>query len=99
MNITDKHIEDAGLVPVDMGQRHHDMLSAVYGTVNVCGLEYDAADLLKDCDPVAYRCSFADYVSNEIGETVIEGPDGECYDKDDWDTMVEELEATEEGEV
>ena len=96
MKITQAHIEEAGIEPVDMESRYHDMLSEVYGTVNVCGLEYDSADLLKDCDPTAYRCGFADYVSGEMGETVEEGPDGEYYDKGEWDAMVEALEEAEE---
>ena len=53
-------------------------------SVNVCGLEFYPSDILKNCDPIAYRCHKADYESN--------------YDLDDaeeYTDLKEELEALE----
>ena len=34
------------------------------GSVNVCGMTFFPSDILKNCDPIAYRCAKADYESN-----------------------------------
>jgi hypothetical protein len=52
----------------EMESSYEDMLSEVYGVVSICGLDYDAADALKEVDPVAYRCGYADYVSEYFAE-------------------------------
>ena len=54
------------------------------GSVTVCGLEFYPSDILKSCDPIAYRCAKSDYESN--------------YDLDDveeYSDLKEELEALE----
>ena len=33
-------------------------------TVNVFGMEFYPSDILKNCDPIAYRCAKSDYESN-----------------------------------
>lgn len=42
-------------------ERYREVLNEVYGTVNICGLEYDAAEALEAIDPIAYRCDMADF--------------------------------------
>ena len=39
-------------------------LDDVEQSVTICGVEFYPSDILKSCDPVAYRCSKADYESN-----------------------------------
>ena len=34
------------------------------GSVTVCGLDFYPSDILKSCDPIAYRCAKSDYESN-----------------------------------
>ena len=34
------------------------------GSVTVCGMEFYPSDILKNCDPVAYRLTKSDYESN-----------------------------------
>ena len=53
-------------------------------SVNVCGIEFYPSDILKSCDPIAYRCAKSDYESN--------------YDLDDveeYSELKEELETLE----
>lgn len=53
-------------------------------SVNVCGIEFYPSDILKSCDPIAYRCAKSDYESN--------------YDLDDveeYSELKEDLEALE----
>lgn len=54
------------------------------GSVAVCGLDFYPSDILKSCDPIAYRCAKSDYESN--------------YDLDDveeYSDLKEELEVLE----
>jgi len=40
----------------------HDWLDEAYGEVNIAGCEYLTSDVLKEIDPVNYRCLYADYI-------------------------------------
>lgn len=35
------------------------------GTVNVAGYDYEVARVLREVDPVAYRCGFNDWLDSE----------------------------------
>jgi hypothetical protein len=49
-------------------------LNDCYGVVTVGYSEFYPADVLKNCDPIAYRCGFADYVDSLAEEGVeVEG--------------------------
>ena len=37
-------------------------LTGAYGTVTVCGFEYEAGDALRTLDPVAFGCGVADWL-------------------------------------
>ena len=39
-------------------------LDDVEQSINVCGMEFYPSDILKSCDPIAYRCAKSDYESN-----------------------------------
>ena len=39
-------------------------LDEIESEVTVCGMTYNPSDVLKSCDPVAYRCAKSDYESN-----------------------------------
>lgn len=61
---------------------YQDYLTEVYDKVNVCGNVYDAGHVLREFDPVAFRCSKADFESElppkwECTEC------GEIYDRED----------------
>jgi hypothetical protein len=34
------------------------------GTVTVAGIEFNKSMILRECDPVAYRCYLSDYISS-----------------------------------
>jgi hypothetical protein len=40
-----------------------DLLNESYGSVTICGYDYDAGYALKRLDPIAFRCGFVDYCS------------------------------------
>ena len=68
---------------------HWNMLNEVYGTINICGLDYDAADVIRSTDPVAFRHSFSDYLDSR--DDVIEIA-GECYNTSEVEDLIEEME-------
>ena len=53
-------------------------------TVTVCGIEFYPSDILKSCDPIAYRCAKSDYESNI-----------DLDDVEEYTDLKEELEALE----
>lgn len=42
----------------------NDFLDECYDMVTVAGMEFYPSDVLKSCDPIAYRCSKLEYESN-----------------------------------
>ena len=43
---------------------YDEFLDEIEGSVTVAGMEFYASDILKSCDPVAYRCGKVDFESN-----------------------------------
>lgn len=58
-----------------------EMLTDIYGEIDVCGYKYDAGRLLKDIDPVAFNCALSEmqplYVCGECNEHYEEQEDAE----------------------
>ena len=46
-------------------EAYNEMLNDCYPMVNICGYEYTPAYALKECDPIAYRCGFSDWLDAE----------------------------------
>lgn len=57
-------------------------------SVTVCGMEFYPSDILKNCDPIAYRCAKSDYESNYDLDDVAEY----CDLKDELEALESELE-------
>ena len=47
---------------------HEDYLTELFGTINICGLEYPAGQALNEIDPIAFRVSMADEAPEEEEE-------------------------------
>lgn len=63
-----------------------EMLDDCYGTVQIAGLEYQAADALQAVDPTAYRCAYADWLAGS-DDAYIE-IEGRYYGVDDlWSAL------------
>lgn len=65
-----------------------DFLDEIEESVNVCGMEFYPSDILKSCDPIAYRCAKSDYESNFDLDDV----DEYCDLKDELEELESELE-------
>lgn len=68
----------------DLEDRYAAMIDDVYGAVTVAGLDFDASSVIRNMDPIAYRCGMIDWLDSENGETISD--DAECpEDEDDID--------------
>ena len=65
-----------------------EFLDEIEEPVNVCGMQFYPSDILKSCDPIAYRCAKSDYESNYDLDDVEEY----CDLKDELETLESELE-------
>lgn len=50
--------------PDEHVQDYEDMLHDVHGLVEIGSLTYDPARVLREVDPVAYRCGLSDYIDS-----------------------------------
>ena len=48
----------------DLYSEFDDFLNESYPTVNIVGIEFDAAYVLQKMDPIAYETTFYDYVDS-----------------------------------
>ena len=66
-------------------EMYEEMLDDCEGPVELCGMTYSASHVLREVDPVAYRCGFNDYVDSLMDDDVfVEGlTDSEMEPEDD----------------
>ena len=48
---------------IDREEMFSSMLDDCYDKITICGVEFLPSDVLKSCDPVAYKCYYNDYIS------------------------------------
>ena len=75
--------------PVDGEEQFEEMLNECYEPVKVGCSQWDAGYVMKELDPVAFRCGVSDYLADD--ETFVEFG-GEYYKISDIEAMLEELE-------
>lgn len=66
----------------ELEQRYCDMLDEIYSDCKIAGYDYLTSRALREVDPTAYRCGFADWVSSEIENETIEEIDGKYFEKE-----------------
>lgn len=84
-NITSKQSEIDNFEYECSEHEFDEMLDEIESEVTVCGMTFYPSDILKSCDPIAYRISKSEYESN--------------YDLDDceeYNNLKDELESLEE---
>lgn len=69
----------------------NEFLDEIEEPVNICGMEFYPSDILKNCDPTAYRCAKSDYESSYDLDDVEEYADL----KDELEALEAELEGLE----
>ena len=60
---------------------YDDMLNASYDPSDIAGLTFDAAHILRELDPIAYKCGWLDWCDSE-GIDTDELEDDYTFDRD-----------------
>jgi len=58
-------LESFELDPDDYEEQYRELLRDMTGDVVVCGLTFDAARIVEELDPTAFRCGLLDYMDGE----------------------------------
>ncbi len=76
-----QHILETELEPVDLGELFEESVRQIYPeTTKVGWMEFDTVTLMKENDPVGWRCALADYESEEASEgTILSFDNGSTY--------------------
>ena len=70
----------------EIADQFEETLNEVYGTVNICGQDFDAGTAYRELDPIGFRCGVSDWSSEEFEEIC----GGYAY-KSDYNDAVEAL--------
>lgn len=84
-----KQLIESGIEEIGDGElerRYHEMLNECFEPVKICNHEYLAGDALREVDSTAYKCGFADWISGELDETIVE-IDGKYFDLRDIENL------------
>lgn len=88
-------LKSVELDPDDYTDEYDEMLREVYGEVNIAGISLDADQVLRKCDPTAYRCGLLDYIDGiDVTDT-----EGHKAIEEEIEELEDELEALEEEEA
>lgn len=52
----------------EVDNEYDDMLDECYEHPKIAGIEFYPSNILKECDPVAYRCYSSDYFDEELSQ-------------------------------
>jgi hypothetical protein len=76
-----QHILETELEPVDLEEMFEEYVRQIYPeTTKVGWMEFDTVTLMKENDPVSWRCALADYESEEASEgTILSFDNGSTY--------------------
>lgn len=91
-----KHILEAELEAVDLEESFEESIRECYPeTTQVGWMEFDTVTLMKENDPIAWRCALSEYESNEEADDLIVSLDGGStyYRKDDVEDLCASAEA------
>lgn len=72
----------------DLDRRYKELLDDCWPPAKIANYEYQTSKALEEIDPVAYRCGFADFISFELEENLVE-IDGKFYDRHEWESFQE----------
>lgn len=53
---------------MDIEERFRDLLDSSHEPITIGGIEFTPSQILKNCDPIAYRCYLSDFESAEEEE-------------------------------
>ena len=85
----------------EMDEKYDEFLDEVHETVQIGSCAFSPSEVLRELDPIAYRCGFSDFTDMDYIEF-----DGGYLEKDDFNQLesdyedyLKELEEEEENEI
>ena len=88
------------LDPIDIEQRHREMLDECYPKVKIGYLTFYPSQIVEECDPTAFRCGAVDYADSLVSDrTISDDIDGQHYDYEEVGEIIAEVEDEEEAEA
>lgn len=66
----------------ELQAQYDEMLDEIYPEVQIAGLNYSTSHALREVDPTAYRCGFADWLDSELRDGGLFEQAGEYYTDD-----------------
>ena len=84
-----EHLIEEHCSPVDAEEQFEELLNETCETIKIGSLEYDPGYVLRNIDPISFRCGVADMLADD--EQFIE-VNGEHYRISDIETMIEDME-------
>ena len=90
--MTDYYDEDGSIITEGMQADMFDQyLDEMHDEVTIGDITFSPSKILAECDPIAYRCYFNDYESNQIeNEEWFEDDPTEDEDDIDWEQYWED---------
>ncbi len=83
-----EHLIKEHCSPIDAEEQFEELLSETCETVKIGSLEYDPGYVLRNIDPIAFRCGVSDMLADDDQFVEI---DGEYYRVCEIENMIEEL--------
>jgi hypothetical protein len=68
------------LTECELENRFEDMIDETTPLVVILGMPYNPSQVLKNVDPTAYRCCYADWLDAEVQNESLTEIDGEYYE-------------------
>jgi hypothetical protein len=66
----------------ELHKLYDDFLDEVFPECSIAGGSYCTSRALKELDPIAYRCGFADWLDAEVSDGRLFEKGGEYYDEE-----------------
>ena len=72
---------------IDAEEQFEEVLNECFESVKVGSCQWDAGYVMKELDPIAFRCGVSDYLADDQFIEI----DGEYYGESDIENMIDEL--------
>ncbi len=82
----------AELKPIDTEERAREIIDETTEVIQICGISFTPSRILEELDPIAFSCAVSDIID---GENLTE-IDGEYYDENEVQDIIDEVEQEEE---
>ena len=87
------------LTPFDAEKAFDDMLDETYPEPTVGNCSCSPSRFMREMDPTMHRCGVSEYVDGLVGDTLTDEIGGEHYNKDEADTIRDEVETEVDEEI